>query len=54
MVRNVDINKNPYPSDHFELKGENIYIPSTLRESKQSKAKEIMYGICNYKKKTRK
>jgi PBSX family phage terminase large subunit len=50
MVRNIDINRNPYPNDYFDLKGDSIFVPSNIKDKERSLAKDIMYGICNYKK----
>jgi PBSX family phage terminase large subunit len=49
MVRNVDINKNPYPVDYFDLKGNNVYVPKSYENPTIQKAKEIMKGIIGKK-----
>jgi PBSX family phage terminase large subunit len=49
LVRNVYMEKNPYPDDFFELKGEGVHLPQSFH-SKDTKAAEIMYGIIRKKK----
>jgi phage terminase large subunit len=49
MVRNVDINKNPYPLDYFEMKGSDIHYPQGYEHSGNTSGKEVMYGIIGKK-----
>jgi len=49
MVRNIDVNKNPYPANYFELTGGDIHHPNGMENSIDSDIKSIMYGICGKK-----
>lgn len=50
MVRNVDINRNPYPHNYFELKGSDIHYPQGHDNHKNPQIRDMMYGIVGKKK----
>ena len=50
LIRNVDLNKNPYPDDFFEMQGDNIFRSTSPVSERQKKVKDIMKDIMNIKK----
>ena len=51
MIRNVVLSKNPYPSDYFDLKGDNIFTPNEAKYSKNRDKQELVHSIMNIQKK---
>lgn len=41
LVRNVDLNKNPYPGDYFDLKGENVFASKAIDGRNQGIAETV-------------
>jgi hypothetical protein len=50
LIRNVDLKKNPYPDDFFEMKGDSVFRSTTIVSEKEKKIKDIMKDIMNIKK----
>jgi PBSX family phage terminase large subunit len=50
MVRNVDLNRNPYPSDYFHLSGSDIHVPQSYVNPEDEQGKNFMTTIIGKKK----
>lgn len=50
MVRNVDVSKDPYPSDYFEMKGEGVHFPQSYRKPGDESLREVAKAILNKRK----
>ena len=50
MVRNVDISKDPYPADYFELKGAGVHFPRGYENPQDANIREIALTILNKRK----
>jgi hypothetical protein len=51
LARNVDFHRNPYPNGYFELSGEDVFIPASVRNNHNQQAKDFMNSVMNIKKK---
>lgn len=51
LVRNIDMNKNPYPDNYFDMKGDSVFFPPGSRGGSNQELKDLLFEILNMGKK---